>query len=559
MAVTRPAWAAPPASPTRTNPVKLVLIIVIDQVRADLLTRFDKLFVEDGFRLLIDRGAYFSNCHYENAATKTGPGHSCVSTGANPAIHGIAGNHWVHEVNQQHESVFCSSDSTTKIVGQDGIEDLAGHSPRWLRAQTLADALKLATPAAHVVTCSLKESPPVVLGGLHPSGAYWWQESTGNFVTSTYYRNQLPAWVQAFNQERLVDSYRNQRWTRVLPKEQYDALCRRDDVPYERGLPGGNSNTFPHRLTQSRFMRSDQDYYRALYVSPFGNDLVLAFCRRALQELSIGQRGVTDMMAISLSSNDTIGHAYGPYSHEVMDVTLRTDRQLAALFKDLDQLLGLQHCLIALTADHGTDMVPEYALEHGISAGRIDYAQLKKNIEAGFQEHLGSARSGGMYVENIIPPWVYLGAEALGPALSSATISEILQTSAQRTPGVAAVFTAAEIRQPDFSASGDSALTTRIKNAYVPDRSGQLYVHIKPHWYSNGSASGHGTGYDYDTHVPLLWFGRGITPGRYDKPASPTDIAPTIAALLGIAGPADATGRVLQEMLKETPRGQAPR
>ncbi|MCH8913308.1 MAG: alkaline phosphatase family protein [Planctomycetes bacterium] len=531
---------------------KLAVLIVIDQLRGDYLTRFGDLFGDGGFRLFTERGAWFTNCHYENGVTKTGPGHASIATGANPAVHGIVGNDWYERVDGKLKAALCVGDRNSKIVGLPAGVSYAGASPHRLLADTLADRLKAASPKSRVLSCSLKDTAANLAAGKSADGVYWWHTASGTMITSEFFAKKLPGWAQSFNEQRSVDRFFGQRWIRLADPAEYDRRCRRDDYSYEWGHYYTESNDFPHTFGKSSAQKPDTAYYRALYASPFGNEVLLDFTRRGIEAMQLGRRGVTDLLLVSLSSNDLVGHAYGPLSHEVMDVTLRTDQQLARFFKYLDERVGLDNCVIALTGDHGAGMVPEYAEEKKLGGGRLNTTMVAGAINDALVAAVGAPPGGASYVAGIAMPWVYLDHGMLkNKNLSADKLRTILKKLAKDQAGYDAFFVADDIRRDDFVTSPANKLRVRIKNCYFAGRSGDVYVHVAENWYAGGHAAGHGSAHSYNTHVPLLLFGRGIKPGKRDTPAAPTDIAPTLARLLGIPKPTKSTGRVLREALAE--------
>ncbi len=546
------AWARGVGADPPPPKCKLAVVVVIDQLRADYLTRFGDLFGDGGFRLLTERGAWFTNCHYENGVTKTGPGHASIATGANPAVHGIVGNDWYERVDGKLKATLCVGDSSSKTVGLPAGVSFAGASPYRLLTDTLADRLKTASPKSRVLSCSLKDTAANLAAGRSADGVYWWHTGSGTMITSEFHAKTMPEWARSFNEQRSVDRFFGQPWTRFADPAEYDRRCRRDDFSYEWGHYYTESNDFPHTLGKSCAEKAKTAYYRALYASPFGNDVLFDFTRRGIEAMELGRRGVTDLLLVSLSSNDLVGHAYGPLSHEVMDVTLRTDRQLATFFQYLDERVGLENCVIALTGDHGAGMVPEYAEEKKLGGGRLNATMVADAINDALVAAVGAPAGGESYVAGIAMPWVYLDHAMLKDQnVSTDKLRTILQKLAKDQAGYDAFFVADDIRRSDFAAAAADALRVRVKNCYFAGRSGDVYVHVAKNWYAGGLAAGHGSAHAYNTHVPLLLFGRGINPGKHDTPAAPTDIAPTMARLLGIPKPTKATGRVLTEALVE--------
>ncbi len=549
------AWACGSGADPPAPKCKLAVVIVIDQLRDDYLTRFGDLFGDGGFRMLTEHGAWFTNCHYENGVTKTGPGHASIATGADPAVHGIVGNDWYERVDGKLKAALCVGDRNSKTVGLPAGVSFPGASPHRLLADTLADRLKATNLKSRVLSCSLKDTAAILGAGKSADGVYWWHVGSGTMITSEFFAKELPGWAQSFNEQRSVDRFVGQRWIRLADPAEYDRRCRRDDYSYEWGYYYTESNDFPHTFGKSSAEKADAAYYRGVYASPFGNDVLLDFARRGIEAMELGKRGVTDLLLLSLSSNDLVGHAYGPLSHEVMDVTLRTDQQLAKFFKYLDERVGLENCVIALTGDHGAGMVPEYAEEKKLGGGRLNVTMVAGAINDALVAAVGAPAGGNSYVARIAMPWVYLDHGMLkNQNVSSDKLRTILKKLAKGQASYDAFFVADGIRRDDFASSPANKLRVRVKNCYFAGRSGDVYVHVAENWYAGGHAAGHGSAHAYNTHVPLLLFGLGIKPGKHNIPAAPTDIAPTLARLLGIPKPTKSTGRVLDEaLLKAAP------
>ena len=338
----------------------LVVLISIDQLRQDYLNRFEADLTAGGFDLFQTRGAVFTDANFDYASTETGPGHATISTGAYGKTHGIVGNSWYDR--QRGRNVYCVGDSTTTLVGAPG----PGASPRLLIGSTIGDELRIGSGFhSKVFSISSKDRAAILLGGALANGAFWFIDSS--VVTSTYYMRELPEWVKRFNAGGQINAFHGAVWDRALPAGRYETLDQ-DDAPYEKGS-SGLGRTFPHRIDGGTPQAITSAYYAALRSSPFSNALIIDLAGEALAAENLGQRGVTDLLAISLSANDYVGHDFGPHSHEVFDVTVRTDSLLARLWKLLDQTVGLENCTIALTADHGIAPIPEYITDRVPGSG----------------------------------------------------------------------------------------------------------------------------------------------------------------------------------------------
>lgn len=540
------------AAATRTavaddkKPVPLVVVVVIDQFRGDYLDAFRSNFCDDGFQRLIRDGAWMANAHYEYGMTATGPGHASLLTGSTPATHGIVANDWEEFASQAH-GVYCCGDDSVRCVGLPDGGDGAGRSPANLRAQTLGEAVKAATGGhGKVWSVALKDRAAILTAGHKPNGAVWFDAGSGNLVTSSYYGTSLPAWAQAFNQERYADKFFKTKWDRMLPAALYG--------PHFLKAPGGSGEDRRHRNEFPKILGEksdspDREYYAALYNSPFGNEIVLEAARRVITTEGLGTDDATDVLCMGFSSNDVVGHAYGPDSDEVMDCTLHTDRQLADFFNWLDGRLGNGNYVLVLSSDHGVGPMPEYAADLGLGAGRIDPGKMRKAINAQLAERYASSEGADKLVIDLNLPWLYLDEAAIKTAgLDLAEVAQAAARMAEQEKGIVRAFTFPEIA--GFSLDDPNELQRAVRNSYFPGRSGHVYLHWERYWYKGSKQAGHGAAYDYDQHVPVLMMGPGVAPGRFTRAVSPTGMVPTVCAVLGIAPPATATGEVYSEIAR---------
>ncbi|HVG35071.1 MAG TPA: alkaline phosphatase family protein [Pyrinomonadaceae bacterium] len=376
----RPLAPLTPAaqSGTQTRP-RLVLVIVVDQFRYDYLERFRDLFVANGIGRLLREGASWANTNYDHAPTKTAPGHATIMTGTWPSEHGIIANNWFdRETGKKVKSV---SDDATLLLG--GKEGEKGSSPRRLLASTLGDELRLATnDRAKVIGISSKSRSAILPAGRHASAAYWFNTDNGRMVSSNYYFNQLPAWVERFNQTRMADKFFRARWDRLLPEAEYTRRLGSDSQPWENiASPDRDTNTFPHTITGGASEPS-KPFYKELDYSPFSNDLLVSFAEQTIANEGLGADADTDLLSLSFSANDYVGHRFGPYSHEALDITLRVDRQIARLLDYIDGRIGLDKTLVVFTADHGVAPVPEHAARMGLPGRRLEQDEVWKIIMA---------------------------------------------------------------------------------------------------------------------------------------------------------------------------------
>jgi predicted AlkP superfamily pyrophosphatase or phosphodiesterase len=521
---------------------KLVVVIVIDQFRPDYLQRFRSHFGKGGFNLFFEQGANFDQARYRHGVTQTCPGHAVILTGSYADVNGIIANSWYDAAARREE--YCAADTLVRLIGA-GSE---GRSPRNLIDSTVGDQLKLATAGrSRVITVSGKDRSAIMLGGHLADAAYWTDDTL--VVSSTYYMKELPEWVRRFNASGAVSSYVGQSWERLLAPAAY-GMVGPDDVAAEENI-AGMGRTFPHRLGK----RLDKRFVNAFEASPFQNDVIVDFAMQAVVEEGLGLDQDPDLLAIGFSANDRIGHAYGPDSHEVMDVTVRTDRLLERFFSFLAKQVGLENVLVVLTSDHGVAPLPELVpqLYAGVTAGRIDPSVLAAAAEKALRARFGAARKPGWIVN---PGWiVYQGWPSLyfnirglqdrGVPVDQA--ERVAKAAVEKVAGVQQVLTATELERERKDAVHSSA-----ELSFYPTRSGNIYYVLRPYWLPETQPVGttHGSPWDYDTHVPILWFGQGIVPGTRHDDVSVADIAPTLAVLLGIGQPTGTEGRVLKEILR---------
>jgi predicted AlkP superfamily pyrophosphatase or phosphodiesterase len=519
------------------------VVISIDQFRADYLQRFRRYFGTGGFNQFLNGGASFTETHYQHAVTQTCPGHAVILTGTSPNVSGIVSNYWFDLA--QRGEVYCAADASTTLIGMAG----AGRSPRNLRDSTVGDQLKRSTNGrSRVVAIAGKDRSAIMLGGHLADAAYWTEDTL--MVTSSYYMKQLPAWVERFNRSRAFTMYRGATWNRVLPVSAYREAGR-DNVAAEEN-PGGLGRTFPHRLSAGG--SSLRNFFTRFETSPFENEVLVRFAMQAVQEERLGVDDAPDLLALGFSANDAVGHSYGPDSHEVMDITVRTDRELERLFRYLDRQIGMDRVLVVLTADHGVAPLPELVRERNpaVQAARINPAVIAAAAEQALRTRYGEPRGPAWMTPPawiMYPKWPWMSLNL--PALEDRGIKieeaeEVARDAIREMPGVAQVLTATELLK-----RRNTGPASRADLSFDPERSGQLYYELAPYLVpeTDGAGTDHGSPWTYDTHVPLLWLGPGIAPGVYQEPAAVADLAPTLSALLGIPSPGGAQGRVLREML----------
>jgi predicted AlkP superfamily pyrophosphatase or phosphodiesterase len=522
----------------------LVVVIVIDQFRQDYLTRFGSEFGTEGFNSLRRRGASFTGAHYRQAATYTGPGHALIISGSYPHRNSITTNYWYNRAAARREGILY--DPAARLLGAEATPT-DDTSPRNFIGDTLGDQLKLATGGrAKVVSLSLKDRAGILLGG-RLGKAYWFHEGAGAFVSSTYYLPDLPAWVKGFNARRLPDTYFGHTWDHLLTPGAY-ADNGPDDARWETDVPG-LGRVFSHKLTGG-LTRPGPEFYTAFTATPFGTEYELEFARTAIESESLGANDTPDLLAISITANDIAGHAYGPFSHEIQDLTVRTDRMLGGFFRYLTRRFGPEGVLIVLTSDHGVAPVPEHAAALGLDAGRISNNMVRDTVTRALNERYGS----GEWLVGLEDPTLFLNRATIAEKkLDLVEVERAAGEACLTIPGIAAYFTREQLMHGPLP---PTEIAAAAELSFHPDRSGDVMLIPKPyHFWSSkygGQPTGttHGTPYEYDNHVPLMIAGPGVHPGEYSRFVDMADLAPTLAALLEIQAPAGSEGRVITEVVE---------
>nr|WP_294947522.1 alkaline phosphatase PafA [uncultured Mucilaginibacter sp.] len=517
---------------------KLVVGLVVDQMRWDYLYRYYDRYQAGGFKRLLNEGFTCENTLIPYIPTVTAIGHSSVYTGSVPAIHGMAGNDFI--IQATGKSIYCTADSTVNTVGSTSV---AGKmSPRNLLASTITDELKLATNfRSKVIGIALKDRGGILPAGHVADAAYWFDDASGNWITSTFYMNDLPAWVKTFNSQKNAEKYLKKDWNTLYPINTYVQSTADNSPKYEGKFTGTDAPTFPIK-TSELYKGGNTGIIRN---TPYGNSLTLDLAKAAIDNEHLGKNVVTDFLAVSLSSTDYIGHQFGPNSVEVEDTYLRLDNDLSAFFAYLDAKVGKGNYTVFLTADHGAAHNPQFLIDHNIPAGYWDETasrtQLNKTLEDKFK------------VKNLV-----LGLNNYQVNFNNAAISkeglseealkaECIQTL-QKQAGVAF----AVDMQRAQTANIPEDLRARIINGYNAERSGAIQIVLKPGWYGGhgGTGTTHGTWNPYDAHIPLVFMGWGIKHGSLVRETHMTDIAATLAALLHIQAPSGNIGTPIGEVLK---------
>ncbi|MFI8605927.1 alkaline phosphatase PafA [Cellulophaga baltica] len=516
---------------------KLVVGIVVDQMRYDYLTRFYDQYGDGGFKRLMNEGFNCKNNHFNYAPTYTGPGHASVYTGTTPATHGIIGNNWYDK--QIDKEVYCVSDATYSSVGT--TSDAGQVSPFQNAVTTVTDELRLHTQMrGKVIGIALKDRGAVLPAGHTANAAYWFHgKDEGRWITSSFYRTDLPKWVLDFNASGKATSYKKP-WNTLKSIDSY-VESGTDDNAYEGKFKGEVNSSFPHDIPA---LWEENGQYDLIKATPYGNSLTADFAIAALDGENLGADAITDFLAVSFSSTDYVGHMYGVNSKEVEDTYLHLDADLERLLTTLDDKVGVGAYTVFLTADHAAVDVPTYLKDQKIPAGYTDSKAVKEKFAAFLKYTYGTED----IVKNISNSQVFLDYKIVKNLdLELREVEEQIANEFMSYGIYERVFTAQQMLENNYT----YGVPYIIQNGYNPQRSGDVMLVLKPNYIQYGTTgSTHGSPYKYDTHVPLLFFGQGIKQGATVAPTEIPDIAPTIATMLGIAFPNGTTGKPIAEVLK---------
>jgi len=513
---------------------KIVVGLVMDQMRWDYLYRYyDRYSETGGFKRMLNQGFTCENTYIPYTPTVTACGHSTIYTGSVPALSGITGNYWWD--NEQMRGVYCTEDKTVNTVGSNSTQGKM--SPRNMLVTSICDELRLATNfKSKVIGVAIKDRGGILPAGHSANAAYWYDNSAGKWITSTYYMNELPKWVAEYNDQKIVDSLYEKGWTLLYPENTY-LQSTADEKKYE-SKPFGSK--FPYEL--KNFIGKD---YGKVSTTPMGNSLTFDFAKKALINEQLGADNITDFLAISFSSPDYIGHTFGPNSIEAEDGFLRLDRELGEFFDFLDAKIGKGQYTAFLSADHGAAHVPEFMQENRLPGGRVFMGTVTGNLNKALNEKYKIA--------NIIVSDENYQVHLNHPALDSAKLdkSEIIDWIIQKLlaePGIDRAFSLKELNTIPLPAT----VRKMLNNGYYPRRNGDIQFILKPNYIDawNNTGTTHGLWNPYDSHIPLLWYGWGIKQGKTNRDTYMTDIAPTLGALLHIQMPNGSIGEVITEVLK---------
>jgi len=529
VAVLSPRAAGPPAS----HVPRLIVLLVVDQMRGDYVDRFEHQWTA-GLHRLVTQGAWFRQARYPYYNTITCAGHASISTGDFPAVHGMVLNAWWDR--GAHKMVNCADDDSATSISYGKPVKTEGESVMHLRTTTLADELSAQLePAGRTIAFSLKARSAATLGGHRPAAVAWFDDS-GTWVTSSAFAKAPVVDVANFIKRNPVERDFGKVWDRALPKDAYAYEDPAVGVRETRGM----TTTFPHAL-KGGSASPDRGFYDQWQSSPYADEYLAHMSLDVADRLKLGKGASTDMLAIGFSTLDKVGHDFGPNSHEIQDILIRLDRTLGELLTGLDRLVGAGNYTLALSADHGVAPIPERLQSQGIDAGRVSAAALVRRVE----ETLSNAFGPGHYVDQFLYTDLYLAPGVYEKLRDQPSALRSVRDAIRSLPGIQDVYTRDELVANRFD---DDPMGRRFAHSYYPGRSGDLLVMVRPYWMVQAVGTTHGTGYDYDTLVPVILMGKGIVGGEYLTTSSPIDIAPTLAFLAGVTLPRP-SGRVLAEAL----------
>lgn len=526
---------SPPQSRLTIDKPKLVIGLVIDQMRWDFLYRYKTLYSAGGFNRLLNEGFSCENTFIPYIPTYTAPGHACIYTGSIPAIHGIVGNNWFER--SINKNVYCTDDSMVSAVGSNSV--FGKMSPKNLWTSTITDELKLSNNfQSKVIGIALKDRGAILPAGHSANAAYWYDDKDGRWITSTYYMKELPQWVKAENAKSYPDSVAGKPWHTLLPTGKYVASAG-DDNAYENVFPGEKKPVFPHTISAASPTK-----YADFKYTPYANTYTFNMASAAIENENLGENGVTDFLAVSISSTDYIGHAFGPNSVEIEDTYLRLDLDIEKFLTRLDNRLGKNNYLVFLSADHGVAHVKGFLQQQKIPAGLYNEFALADEINKAAEAEL-KIKDVVKVVEN---SQVYINRISdVFPAARLAEVKTFIIQHLKVKNYITAVF---EIEKVQSAAIPD-VIKTKVINGYNFKRSGDIAFIPQPAYFDGGNTgTTHGSWNAYDSHIPLVWFGWHVKKGKTNRETYMTDIAPTIAALLRIQMPNGTVGKVIEEVMK---------
>jgi len=516
---------------------KLVVGIVVDQMRFDYINRYWNDYTDGGFQRLIAEGYNCTNTHFNYIPTYTGPGHASIYTGTTPSTHGIISNYWYNR--ELEDYTYCVSDVEMSTIGAEN--ESGKMSPKKMLNTTLGDELRLfSMNRSKVISIALKDRSAVLPGGHMANFAFWLDSETGDFVSSSYYGPRLPKWAQKFNKKDLCEDYLSQKWELLLPAKAYDESLN-DNSAYEEAFKGEKYPKFPHNLPEL-LAENGKGLIKA---TPYGNSLTKDMAIAAIEGEGLGEDEHTDLLAVSFSSPDHVGHQFGSDSKEIQDTYLRLDRDLASFLSYLDENIGKENVLVFLTSDHGAVRTPSYLKDRSIPAG---YFEADEPIKA-LKQFLQNIYGLGDWVKTYGSAQIFLNRQLIFEKYLS--LKEVQQQAADfmlRYEGVQKAVTGRTLESSEF----DTGVLACLQKGYNQKRSGDVFLVLDPAWIEYAhTGTTHGSGYTYDRHVPLIWYGWRVKNGHTNKKIAVTDIAGTVSNFLGISFPNGSEANVISIPLIE--------
>ena len=530
-----PCWLAAQSS-TRipSEKPKLIVGIVVEQMRYDFINKYWDKFGEGGFKRLLNEGTYCKNANFNYLFTQTSPGHATIVTGTTPSYHGIVSEEWY--VRLKDKVVNAVADEKEKTIG--GSYDAGRMSPRQLLTTTIGDEIRLASfNKSKVVGISLQGKAAILSAGQTGNAAYWFDDETGNWVTSSYYMQDLSAWTKTFNDKKFQDLYMTRKWETKFPLADYANRCLPDENKYETGIEGRKS--FPYNLAEMGLVQNNKNKkkYNLLKYTPFGNTYTKDFAIATIVNDSLGKDDNTDLLMVSFSSTEFIGQSFGPESIELMDAFIKLDEDLEHFLNFLDQELGKQNILVFLTSDHGVAQNPEYLADKGIPVGFFSQTSALSLLKS----YMNAVYGRGEWIKNYYAQQLYLNRDLIED--SKLNMADVQQKVAQfmlQFTGVANTVTATTLQTAYFP----DGVFSKIQRSFNQKRSGDVLINLDPGWVEkNGTTTSHNSSYSYDTHVPLIWYGWKVKRATIFEPIDMEDIAPTISYFLNIASPNATVGK----------------
>ncbi|MDT8410832.1 MAG: alkaline phosphatase PafA [Vicingaceae bacterium] len=517
---------------------KLVVGIVVDQMRYDYITRFWNKFSDNGFKKLINNGFNCEQTHFNYMPTYTAPGHASIFTGTTPANHGIIANTWYNKTNKSN--TYCTTDENFVSVGTS--TDMGKMSPNKLLVTTVADELKTANNQSKVIGISIKDRGAILPVGHLADAAYWYAgENEGKWVSSTYYMQQLPKWLNELNKKNTANTYLQQPWETLLPINDYTESIADNNI-YEEVFEGEKTPVFPHNLPALRRTNKNYDLIKS---TPFGNTILKELAFEVIKNEQLGKDHITDMLTISFSSTDYIGHQFGPYSVEIQDTYLRLDREIAELLFFLEKQVGENEFMVFLTADHGVVNVPQLAIDNQLPGGYFEEKKTLEKINTLFFEMFNVQK----LVENLSNYQLFFNHALIKEhQLNLIDIENAAVNFMLTQEGIVKAVSSTNLKATEFS----DKIMGNVQRGFHQVRSGDVLFVLAPGWINKWNTKGttHGSPYNYDTHVPLLWYGTNIKKGVRKEQLAITDIATTLSVLLNISLPSSCDGSVIEELIK---------